>query len=92
MKGVDLLGEDGAPYYMKSDQFVKLPYAEASAQVARLHNELILAPEHHVVGAIFVGTPNQSYILDPYLCDPNGVCLDKQLIKSDGGVCKGTPV
>ena len=31
-----------------------------------------------------MGTPNQSYVLDPYLCDPSSVCLDKQLIKMDG--------
>ena len=34
--------------------------------------------------AIFVGVPNQSFMLEPYLCDPSSVCLDRQLIKSDG--------
>ena len=34
-EGVDLLGEDGAPYFMKLDQFKKLPNAAAIRQVAQ---------------------------------------------------------
>ena len=51
--------------------------------VARLHDELIVEPNYNVVGEIFVGAPEQSYMIESWFTNAEGVCLDRQLVQSD---------
>ena len=66
-QGVDVLGGDGKLKFLKTEIFLKLPEAKTAIQVARLHHELLVEPNHNVVGEVFLGVPE--HMIDSWRTD-----------------------
>ena len=56
-QGVDVLAGDGTPRFLRTAEFLKLPQALSTNQVVRLHDEIVVKPNHDVIGEIFLGVP-----------------------------------
>ena len=52
-------------------------------QVARLHHEIWVKPNHDVVGEVFLGVPEHIFMIESWQTDAREICLDNQLIKTD---------
>ena len=57
-QGVDILAGDGKPRFMRTEEFLKLEGALSAVQVARLHDEIWVKPNHDVIGEIFFWVPD----------------------------------
>ena len=56
-------------------------------QIARLHHEIWVKPNHDVIGEIFLGVPEHVFMIESWRTDAIGICLDNQLVKTDSNGC-----
>ena len=82
-QGVDVLAGDGKPRFMKTQNFLNLADAKTALQVARLHHEIWVEPNHDVVGEVFLGVPEHIFMIESWQTDAQGICLDRQLVQTD---------
>ena len=82
---MDVLGEDGAPRFLRTADFLSRPQALRAHQVARLHHEIVVKPNHDVIGEIFLGTPDQVFLIESVQDNPVSICMDNQVVITDQG-------
>ena len=65
-QGVDVLAGDGTPKFMKTQNFLNVPKAKTALQVAHLHHEIWVKPNHDMVGEVFLGVPEHIFMIESW--------------------------
>ena len=85
-RGVDVLGEDGTPQFVQTPDFLNCLEMANAQLVVRLHDEIVVRPNHDVIGEVFLGTPEQLFFIESVRSvhdNPMSIHVVDQLVYTD---------